>query len=165
LPFSSRAGEAPHDVAQKGFRRSECPAICISEVASLTALVDRKRGLLIPSSGRCRHFLPVTDDVIRWHLTGHDEARQPFVAGVYPMLLDETCFFLAVDFDKTGWLEDSAAFMETCAGGWICWPDWSDHVPDAAGTCGWSADRTSGSIRTTGFYRIKTRCRRVALAV
>ena len=23
------------------------------------------------------------------------------------MLLDETCFFLAVDFDKSGWLEDS----------------------------------------------------------
>ena len=29
------------------------------------------------------------------------------MAGVYPMLLDETCFFLAVDFDKSGWLEDS----------------------------------------------------------
>ena len=36
------------------------------------------------------------------------------MAGVYPMLLDETCFFLAVDFDKSGWLEDSTAFMETC---------------------------------------------------
>jgi hypothetical protein len=30
------------------------------------------------------------------------------------MLLDETCFLLAVDFDKSGWLEDSTAFMETC---------------------------------------------------
>ncbi|MGH9199753.1 MAG: TOTE conflict system archaeo-eukaryotic primase domain-containing protein, partial [Vicinamibacterales bacterium] len=38
---------------------------------------------------------------------------KPFVAGVYPMLLDETCFFLAVDFDKSGWLQDSTAFMET----------------------------------------------------
>lgn len=61
-----------------------------------------------------RRFLPVTDDVIRWHLSGRDEAGQPFVAGVYPMLLDETCFFLAVDFDKSGWLEDSAAFIQTC---------------------------------------------------
>jgi hypothetical protein len=60
-----------------------------------------------------RRFFPVTDDVIRWHLSGRDEAGQPFVAGVYPMLLDETCFFLAGDFDKTGWLEDSAAFVET----------------------------------------------------
>jgi hypothetical protein len=61
-----------------------------------------------------RRFLPVTDDVIRWHLSGRDDAGQPFVAGVYPMLLDETCFFLAVDFDKSDWLEDSTAFMETC---------------------------------------------------
>jgi hypothetical protein len=30
------------------------------------------------------------------------------------MLLDETFFFLAVDFDKSGWLEDSTAFVETC---------------------------------------------------
>ncbi len=61
-----------------------------------------------------RRFLPVTDDVIRWHLSGCDDAGQRFVAGVYPMLLDETCFFLAVDFDKGGWLEDSTAFIETC---------------------------------------------------
>ena len=63
-----------------------------------------------------RRFLPVTDDVIRWHLSGYDDAGQRFVAGVYPMLLDETCFFLAVDFDKSGWLEDSTAFIETCRG-------------------------------------------------
>jgi hypothetical protein len=30
------------------------------------------------------------------------------------MLLDETCFFLAADFDKTGWREDAGAFAETC---------------------------------------------------
>jgi superfamily II DNA or RNA helicase len=61
-----------------------------------------------------RRFLPVTDDVIRWHLLGVDDSRQPFVAGVYPMLQDETCFFLAVDFDKEGWREDAGAFLETC---------------------------------------------------
>ena len=61
-----------------------------------------------------RRFLQVTDDVIRWHLSGSDAEGQPFVAGVYPLLQDETCFFLAVDFDKTGWREDAAAFLETC---------------------------------------------------
>src|SRR5438105_1198354 len=61
-----------------------------------------------------RRFLPVTDEVIRWHLSGRDDVGRPFVAGVYPMLLDETCFFLAVDFDKSGWFEDSTAFIETC---------------------------------------------------
>ena len=61
-----------------------------------------------------RRFLPVTDDVIRWHLSGHDEASQPFVAGVYPMLFDETCHFLAVDFDRANWGEDAGAFLDTC---------------------------------------------------
>src|SRR5262247_1853369 len=61
-----------------------------------------------------RRFLQVTDDVIRWHLSGHDAEGQAFVAGVYPLLQDETCFFLGVDFDKAGWREDAAAFLETC---------------------------------------------------
>ncbi|MGH9222144.1 MAG: TOTE conflict system archaeo-eukaryotic primase domain-containing protein, partial [Vicinamibacterales bacterium] len=61
-----------------------------------------------------RRFLPVTDDVIRWHLSGLDADGQPFVAGVYPLLQDETCFFLAVDFDKAGWREDAIAFLEAC---------------------------------------------------
>jgi superfamily II DNA or RNA helicase len=56
----------------------------------------------------------MTDEVIRWHLSGFDHAGDPFVAGIYPLLQDETCFFLAVDFDKEGWSEDSRAFVETC---------------------------------------------------
>jgi hypothetical protein len=34
--------------------------------------------------------------------------------GVYPMLQDETCHFLAADFDKETWQEDAGAFLETC---------------------------------------------------
>jgi superfamily II DNA or RNA helicase/very-short-patch-repair endonuclease len=64
----------------------------------------------------CPHqrFHPVTDDVIRWHLQGHDDHGRDFVIGVYPMLLDETCFFLAADFDKTTWQDDVGALLETC---------------------------------------------------
>ena len=64
----------------------------------------------------CAHqkWLPVTDDVIRRHLSGVDERGKAFVAGVYPMLLDERCFFLAVDFDDGDWAADSRAFLETC---------------------------------------------------
>jgi superfamily II DNA or RNA helicase/very-short-patch-repair endonuclease len=61
-----------------------------------------------------RRFLPVTDDVIRRHLLGRDELGRDFVLGVYPMLLDETCFFLAADFDRDEWQKDSGAFLETC---------------------------------------------------
>jgi superfamily II DNA or RNA helicase/very-short-patch-repair endonuclease len=64
----------------------------------------------------CHHqrFLPVTDEVIRWHLSGRDGQGRGFVMGVYPMLLDETCFFLAADFDKAAWQDDAVAFLETC---------------------------------------------------
>ena len=61
-----------------------------------------------------RRFLPVTDEVIRRHLSGWDELGRDFVIGVYPMLLDETCFFLAADFDQDDWQRDAGAFLETC---------------------------------------------------
>jgi superfamily II DNA or RNA helicase/very-short-patch-repair endonuclease len=61
-----------------------------------------------------RRFLPVTDEVIRWHLAGRDDAGHDFVMGAYPMLQDENCFFLAADFDKSQWQEDAIAFLETC---------------------------------------------------
>lgn len=61
-----------------------------------------------------RRFLPVTDDVIRWHLTGSDPQGKPFTMGVYPMLLDESCCFLAVDLDGASWRDDATAFLATC---------------------------------------------------
>ena len=57
-------------------------------------------------------WLGVTDEVIRWHLAGRDAMKRPFVMGLYPMLLDEKCFFVAADFDGEGWREDVAAFAK-----------------------------------------------------
>jgi superfamily II DNA or RNA helicase len=57
---------------------------------------------------KTRKFLPVTDAVIENHLLGKE------TIGVYPLLPDETCWFLAADFDKTTWEYDSQAFLETC---------------------------------------------------
>lgn len=53
-------------------------------------------------------FLAVSDRVIIDHLQGRH------VIGVYPLLADETCWFLAADFDKGDWMADTAAFRETC---------------------------------------------------
>ncbi|MGH9622131.1 MAG: TOTE conflict system archaeo-eukaryotic primase domain-containing protein [Bryobacteraceae bacterium] len=57
---------------------------------------------------RTRKLLPLTDDVFRQHLEGKQ------TIGVYPLLPDETCWFLAVDFDKKSWQDDALAFLETC---------------------------------------------------
>jgi len=55
-----------------------------------------------------RELLPVTDEVIHDHLTGKQ------TIGIYPLLPDETCRFLTVDFDKTTWKDDAGAFLKTC---------------------------------------------------
>ncbi len=52
---------------------------------------------------------------MRWHLSEQDDRGADFVAGVCPMLLDEACHFLAMDFDKRGWLEDALAVLATCS--------------------------------------------------
>jgi hypothetical protein len=60
--------------------------------------------------GECPNqaFIQVTDKTI------HDHFKGVHVAGVYPMLQDEACWFLAVDFDKGSWREDVIAFVQTC---------------------------------------------------
>lgn len=57
---------------------------------------------------KTRKFIPMTDVVIENHLLGKE------TVGVYPLLPDETCWFLAADFDKKTWEYDSQAFLETC---------------------------------------------------
>jgi superfamily II DNA or RNA helicase len=64
-----------------------------------------------------RTYVPVSDEIFRNHLKGNDSneyAGKDFIIGVYPLLTDETCWFLAVDFDKSTWAEDAKAFLETC---------------------------------------------------
>jgi hypothetical protein len=60
--------------------------------------------------GECPNqaFIPFDDAAVVGHLTGRH------VMGVYPLLEKETCWFLAVDFDKGTWTEDVSAFVETC---------------------------------------------------
>ena len=64
---------------------------------------DRKR-----VDQHTRKFLPLAELVIENHLLGKE------TIGVYPLLTDETCWFLAVDFDKKTWADDSRAFLDTC---------------------------------------------------
>ena len=66
--------------------------------------------------GECPHqaFIPLSGDIIEKHLRGGDTNFGDFVAGVYPLLQDETCWFLAADFDKDSWADDARALLDTC---------------------------------------------------
>jgi superfamily II DNA or RNA helicase len=54
---------------------------------------------------KAKEYLPLTDQVIHDHLAGEK------VIGCYPLQKDNSCWFLACDFDKDGWILDSMAFL------------------------------------------------------
>ncbi|MFH2114742.1 MAG: DEAD/DEAH box helicase family protein [Spirochaetota bacterium] len=55
-----------------------------------------------------RQLIPVTDQIIYDHLAGKQ------TIGVYPLLGNDRCCFLAADFDEASWQEDATAFMQSC---------------------------------------------------
>lgn len=55
-----------------------------------------------------RKLLPLTEQVIFDHLAGK------LVIGLYPLLSDDTCHLLAIDFDEGDWKEDVSAFVASC---------------------------------------------------
>ena len=78
-----------------------------------------KRGLCGKPQVKCsacpnQAFLPVTDQMIAAHLRGRGPSGAAFVAGVYPVMPDDTCWFLAVDFDEAEWRRDVTAVAQTC---------------------------------------------------
>jgi superfamily II DNA or RNA helicase len=60
--------------------------------------------------GDCGHrlLIPLSDAVIYNHLAGEH------TVGVYPLLDDDTCQLLAVDFDEAEWQQDAQAFSQSC---------------------------------------------------
>lgn len=56
-----------------------------------------------------REFVPFDESVVSGHLNGS------IIAGIYPLLDGDACYFLAVDFDKEEWQANIAAFKQTCS--------------------------------------------------
>ena len=55
-----------------------------------------------------RELIPLDRTIFARHLAGKD------VIGVYPMLPDENCYFLAIDFDEGDWVNDITALRTVC---------------------------------------------------
>lgn len=60
-----------------------------------------------------RAFAPLTTKAVKAHLIGHDPLCRD-VAGIYPMLEDNTTWLLVADFDEEHWKLDVAAFCKCC---------------------------------------------------
>ena len=52
--------------------------------------------------------LPLTEEVIRKHLLG------AWRIGIYPLMDDNTSYFIVADFDKENWQEECKAFLASC---------------------------------------------------
>jgi superfamily II DNA or RNA helicase len=52
--------------------------------------------------------LPLTDEQLIKHLNGEQ------LVGLYPLLQDNTSWFIAADFDEQNWVTDSRKFLECC---------------------------------------------------
>ncbi len=55
-----------------------------------------------------KEVIPLTKDIIKKHLLG------AYFIGIYPLLEDNTSYFIAVDFDGKDWEKDSKKFMDEC---------------------------------------------------
>ncbi len=53
-------------------------------------------------------YLPLTEDEIVKHLDGAQQI------GIYPLLPDNTSYFLVADFDDDSWMQDAVKFFKAC---------------------------------------------------
>ena len=55
-----------------------------------------------------KSYLPFNDEQIEKHLNGDHQA------GIYPLLPDNTSWFIVADFDKENWIEECHIFINVC---------------------------------------------------
>ena len=55
-----------------------------------------------------KEVIPLTRDIIKKHLIG------AYFIGIYPLLEDNSSYFIAADFDGKDWEKDSKKFMDEC---------------------------------------------------
>ena len=55
-----------------------------------------------------KKLISLTKEVVKKHLIGQH------VVGIYPILADNTSYFIAADFDGENWLKDSKSFLQVC---------------------------------------------------
>lgn len=53
-------------------------------------------------------FLPLTNQQLQKHFNGEQ------LTGIYPLLKDNTSWFIAADFDKENWSDECQVFMKVC---------------------------------------------------
>lgn len=55
-----------------------------------------------------KKLIPLAKEIVKKHLSGQH------IVGIYPILPDNTSYFIAADFDGENWLKDSKSFLQVC---------------------------------------------------
>jgi hypothetical protein len=85
---------------------------------SPVCLNEWKKGICHKPAVKCSHCANKLYDALNYdsidnHLRGKE------ILGIYPLLLDDDCYFLAIDFDEEGWQKDiTALFLFTHGSYW-----------------------------------------------
>ena len=102
--FCGRADVYPRRWENAGKGKAGYAPVCANEWKPGVCHKPRVRCGACPNQA----FVPVTDEAVEGHLRGRH------TLGVYPMLGDDTCRFLAADFDKETWRRDAGAYLAAC---------------------------------------------------
>ena len=102
--FGGRADVYPRRWENAGKGKAGYAPVCTNEWQRGVCHKPRVR------CGACTNqaFVPITDEAVERHLRGRH------TLGVYPILADDTCRFLAADFDKERWRRDAGAYLAAC---------------------------------------------------
>ena len=102
--FGGREDVYPRRWENAGKGKAGYAPVCANEWKPGVCHKPRVRCGVCPNQA----FVPVTDEAVEGHLRGRH------TLGVYPMLGDDTCRFLAADFDKETWRRDAGAYLAAC---------------------------------------------------
>ena len=77
-----------------------------------------REGVCIKPKGSCskcesRELVALSDAILYAHLSGKDGYGRD-VVGLYPILPDDTCYFLAIDFDDGDWQDNVSEVRNIC---------------------------------------------------
>lgn len=115
LKIFARLFVGRRDVYARGFKSAKyqkmgySPACANADSPSLC-----RKGQIRCSQCPNRKFADFNLQVIKNHLQGKDQKGRRFTAGLYPLMSDDTCKVLVVDFDSERYKEEALAFLETC---------------------------------------------------
>lgn len=103
------------DVYAKGFKSAKYQKMGYSPACvNADNPVLCRKGKIRCSQCPNRKFADFNLLVIKNHLQGRDQKGRRFTAGLYPLMPDDTCKVLIVDFDSDRYKEEALAFLETC---------------------------------------------------